>query len=153
MSQRARDMAASRAKPEKKRTKWDNRVVRKPAKGSKTEAILTLATTTPATPPQIARTVNTSRQLVHQALERYGIDANTLESFKESRADILAAAQLKDMQAYLSIDDDERKSRIKTRGLVDFGIAYDKERLERGESTENVSVITKVIRELRDRDE
>ena len=137
-------------KTAKRRSKWDNIAVRKPRKGSKAESVLTLASTTPATPPQIAETLNMSLQGVHYALRRYGIEPKSLNIFKEHRADLLAAAGMKDLECYLALDDEERKGRIKSRGLVDFGIVYDKERLERDQTTENIGIVGKLIREIRD---
>jgi len=105
---------------------------------SKTPAILAIATTTPATPPEIADAVKVSRQAVHEVLNRYGIKANTVGDYKAHRADILAAAQEKDVKVYLSLDEEERKKLIMRRGMVDVGILYDKERLERDLSTQNI---------------
>jgi predicted DNA-binding protein YlxM (UPF0122 family) len=109
-------------------------MIKKPQSGTITEAILTLAATTPATPPEIAESVNTSRQMVHQVLERYGIEPNHAESFKEHRADILAGMQEKILR---SIDLDEiKKSPFGTK-IMATGILYDKERIERGLSDNN----------------
>lgn len=119
---------------------------RRPRPGTRSEAILTLAATTPATPPQIADAVHCGRQLVHQVLQRYGIEANTLESFKEHRADILAGKQ----EAILnSIDTDAIKGMPVGQRIMSLGILYDKERLERGQSTANVASIHADIAALR----
>lgn len=115
-------MAAQQTKPSK-----PHRQMPKP--GSKTQTILTLATTTPATPMEIADTVNTSRQMVHQVMERYGIIPNNTESWKSHRADLLAALQEK---IYGAVDEDAIKKMIMSRGMTDLGILYDKERIERG---------------------
>jgi len=139
-------------KPKKRRTKWDTQTIRKPRKGTKAEAILTLTTSTSATPPQIADQINVSNQCVHDTLKRYGIDANTTETFKNHRADILAAAQARDLKLYQELDDDERKRLISKRGMVDFGILYDKERLERGQSTGNIHQITDLIKRVQTQD-
>lgn len=103
--------------------------IRRPAPGSKAEAILTLTTTTPATPTEIAETVSSPRQYVHDVLNRYGIEPNTQESFKTYRADIFAAIQQKFIEC---ADDPAIKKMIERRGLTDLGILYDKERIERG---------------------
>lgn len=122
-------MTAQRAKPKKQPAKVK---VRRPAKGSKSEAILTLTTTTPATPPEIARAVNCTKQHVHQVLDRYGIEHNTLETFKKTRADIYAAASLRILAA---VDDDK----IKDASLNNMAYALTQlnnaERLERDLST------------------
>ena len=101
----------------------------KPTPGTKTEAIIALATHTDATPPEIAKSVNTSRQAVHQALDRYGLEPNALKTFKENRADLLAGMQEK---IYQAVDSDSIKKMIERRGMTDLGILYDKERIERG---------------------
>lgn len=121
-------------------------VVRRPKPGSKTEAILTLATITPATPVEIAETVNTSRQMVHQVMERYGITPNQAESYKEHRADILAGMQAR----LLGQIDDERLKKAPAGSLVLAACQlYDKERLERGMSTANLASIHADIAALR----
>ena len=122
------------------------KMIRRPRPGTKAEAILTLAATTPATPPQIASAVKTSRQRVHQVLEQYGLEANTLETFKECRADLLALAQSKDLETYLTLDPEARKKLIERRGLVDLGILYDKERLERGGTPDESRPLVLVVR-------
>ena len=109
-------------------------IIRKPRKGSKSEAILTLTATTPATPPEIAETVNTSRQLVHQVLDRYGVEPNTIESFKKYRADILAGKQEIILR---SIDEEAIKEMPVGQRVMSLGILYDKERIERGLSDDN----------------
>ena len=113
-------------------------VLHKIRKPSKTPTILALATTTPATPPEIADAVKVSRQAVYEVLNRYGIEANTLDNYKKHRADIIAAAQEKDLKVYLELTPEERKSHVQKRGLIDYGILYDKERLELDKSTLNV---------------
>jgi hypothetical protein len=68
---------------------------RRPKPGSKAEAILTLTTTTPASPVEIAESVHCTRGAVSQTLKRYGIIPNRLESYKKHRADVYAGLQLK----------------------------------------------------------
>ncbi len=103
--------------------------VKRPQPGTITEAILTLSAVTPATPPEIAESVNTSRQMVHQTLRRYGIEPNVTESFKKHRADILAGIQEEILR---SIDLDVIKHATLMQRMASVGIAYDKERIERG---------------------
>lgn len=112
--------------------------IRQPRPGSKAEAILTLTATTPATPPQIAQHVNTSRQMVHQVLDRYGIEPNTLESYKNSRADIYAAAQLKILAAVDMGAINVETARDVRDAMTGLGILVDKERLERGQATSRI---------------
>ena len=124
--------------------------IRKPRKGTKAEAILTLAATTPATPMEIAETVNTSRQLVHQVLNRYGIDPNHARDYKEHRADILAGLQSKILNC---IDDEKlKKAPAGTLTLMACQL-YDKERLERDLSTSNVASVMADVAALRKLDQ
>ena len=120
---------------------------RRPRRGSKSEAILTLATTTPARPIEIAESVHTCKAHVTQTLQRYGVDINTVESYKKHRAELLAGVQAK----YLSLVNDEAiKGMIERRGMVDFGIMYDKERLERGQSSVNMSLVLQDVAAIRE---
>ena len=43
------------------------------------------------------------------------------------------------LEVYLALSPAEQKSLIMKRGMVDFGILYDKMRLETGQSTSNVA--------------
>jgi predicted DNA-binding protein YlxM (UPF0122 family) len=89
------------------------------------------------TQKELAERCNVSRQAVSQMLIRYGIDDKCLESFKKSRADIFAGIQ--ETVAASFTPEDIKKASFKDR-VVAMGILYDKERLERGESTQNISV-------------
>ena len=106
-----------------------------PTAGSKTQAILTLATTTPATPTEIAAAVDSARSLVYRVCERYGIDLNASNEYRKHRADVLAGLQERILQ---TVD----KATIEKASLMQraatLGILYDKERLERGEATQIV---------------
>jgi len=86
-----------------------------------------------------------SKQRIHQLLKPLLPDKNLIDPFKDKRGDIIAYAQFKALRAYLSLDDDEQKEMIKRRGLVDMGIAFDKERLERDLSTANLATLTSDI--------
>lgn len=119
--------------------------IRRPKPGSKAEAILTLATTTPAIPARIAEKINTSPQHVHQTLARYGIDANRLEEWKKHRADIIAG---KAEAILTSIDAADIKAMPVGQRLMGFGILYDKERLERGQSTVNLAQLVAHVEDL-----
>jgi len=98
--------------------------------------------------PQIAKIQGVSKQAVHKRLQAF-LPNDSTELFKNNRADILAAAQLK---IITQID----KPRLKKAGLRDLvvsaGILYDKERLERGLSSHNVSynVITEQLQKIDD---
>lgn len=141
--------ATKPTKPTKKRTKWDSQIIRKPVKGSKAEAILTLTTTTPATPIEIAESVDTSISNVSHTLKRYGITPNTVESFKNNRAEIFAGLQEKILK---TINEDAIKDASVLQRITSAGILYDKERLERGQSTQNISALIGMIHEIRQDD-
>jgi len=117
-----------------------------PKKGSKTEKILTLTTTTPAIPIEIARTVDCNKSLVTYVLRRYGIQANSLDSFKSMRADIMAGYGEKILKSINLTD--IKKARLGEKTLA-FAQLYDKERLERGQSTANLASIHADIQTLR----
>jgi hypothetical protein len=135
-------VAATKAKPEKP-FKPRRQM---PKRGSKTEAILTLTTTTPATPSQVARAVDTSPALVYRVMERYGIEPNHAQSYKEHRADILAGMQAK----ILAHVDDERLKKAPAGSLILAACQlYDKERLERDMSTANIASVHADIAALR----
>lgn len=91
-----------------------------------------------ATQTQVAKSVNVSKQAVSQMLQRYGIESKFLESFKENRADILAGMQDTVLASLTEVD--LNKASLRDR-VISFGVLYDKERLERGQSTSNVAVI------------
>jgi len=87
-------------------------------------------------PTAIAKMVGVSPQAVHQAMSRYIKDIDALKDYKDNRADILA-----DKQGMLlsSITPAEVKKMQPRDRVVAYGILYDKERLERGQSTQNVA--------------
>jgi hypothetical protein len=119
--------------------------VRKPRKGSKAEAILTLATTTPANQIQIAESVNCSKQAVNQTLERYGIDYNHAENYKKRRAEIFAGLQARILE---SIDATDIKDASVLQRVTAAGILYDKERLETGKTTANIGTLIARIQDI-----
>lgn len=91
-----------------------------------------------ATQKEIAEACNVSHQAVSQMLIRYGINDKCLESFKKSRADIFAGIQ--ETVASTLSEGDIKKASVRDRTIL-LGTLYDKERLERGQSTSNVATI------------
>lgn len=89
-----------------------------------------------------------SRQAIHEAISKLIPDKDVIDPFKNNRADILANVQAKQVIAYLSLTEDEQKDLIKKRGLVDMGIAFDKERLERGKSTDNILAVHAIVAKI-----
>ena len=97
---------------------------------------------------QIAETLGCSKTNIHNRLKQYEPEIKGLKVYKDHRADIFALEQKRLLD---SIDDkDIKKTPIAAR-MTSFGILYDKERLERGESTENIAHIHKVAKGIRDR--
>jgi len=95
---------------------------------------------------RIAKIQGVTTQAVHQRLKQF-LPTEETEIYKNNRADILANTQLK---IITQID----SPRLKKAGLRDLvvsaGILYDKERLERGLSSQNVSynVITEQLKKI-----
>ena len=89
---------------------------------------------------EIAELLGCSHSNIVQRLQGISNDIDTLSIFKQHKADIVTLLTKKQISAYFSLTDEEQKELIKRRGLVDYGIAYDKMRLELGESTQNVDV-------------
>ena len=131
-------MAAPKTKPKTKVK------IRAPRKGTKSEAILTLATTTPATGAQISRALDCDAALVTTVLQRYGIERNQVESYKKFRADIFAGLQHK---VAISINDEDiqKASLYQKAGVI--GLLHENERLELEKSTANIAYDSASIRD------
>ncbi len=95
---------------------------------------------------QIARITGCCKQNVHQRLESIGYSKERLENFKESRADVFAFMQSKLLN---SIDNAAIQKMQPYQRIIGTGILYDKERLERGQST-GIIDITTTIRSIED---
>jgi hypothetical protein len=87
---------------------------------------------------QIGKIQGVSKQAIHQAIQKLIPEKEYIEPFKANRADILAHVQAKALTTYLSLDEAEQKQILMKRGLVDLGIAYDKERIETGHNDANI---------------
>lgn len=93
----------------------------------------------------LARINNTTRQSINQLLIRHGVDIDTLQSYKESRADIFAGKQ---EMVLRNIDEAAVKKMLDKAPMAAvnlYGVLYDKERLERGQSTSNEALLIKAI--------
>lgn len=95
------------------------------------------------TAAQGARILGCSRANIYDHLKKAGLTwsgvACRIESFKTQRADLLAFKQAICLENLTS----EKAQKSSNRDLaVTFGILYEKERLDRGESTANVSVLS-----------
>ena len=99
---------------------------------------------------EIADCMGTSKQVIHNAIKKLIPIKDEIEPFKNNRADILANVQLRMIESYNSMTEGEQKDMIKKRGLVDMGIVFDKERLIRGLSSDNIAVTVQAIQQLQE---
>jgi hypothetical protein len=86
---------------------------------------------------QIATLLNCSKTTVNHHLRNHRTDIKGLKYFKQNKADILALYQKKLL--YSITTDDIKKMPAGTK-ITGAAILFDKERLLRGESTENIAV-------------
>jgi exopolyphosphatase/pppGpp-phosphohydrolase len=87
---------------------------------------------------QLGTLMDTTHSAIVHAFKRYGLDRERIESFKVNRADIMAGLQ--ETVAASFTEEDIKKASVRDRTIL-FGTLYDKERLERGQSTQNVATI------------
>ena len=86
---------------------------------------------------EIGKILGCTKQNVELRLRPFKAEIEALQSFKEQRADVLAVYQQKLLN---SLTDSDIKRMPPGSRLTGFGILYDKERLERGQSTDNIAV-------------
>ena len=98
---------------------------------------------------EIGKLCGCTKQNIHMRLQPVMSQVRDLKEFKNHRADMFAVAGKVTMETYFSLTLDERKKLMKSRGLTDMGILYDKERLERDLSTANVVSIVADLEALR----
>jgi len=99
---------------------------------------------------EVASIAGTTHPHVIRTLREYGItDRHKLEQYKQNRADILANIQANSVEAYYRLSDANKEKLVMKRGLVDMGIAFDKERLERDLPTANIVNVIADIEALR----
>lgn len=108
-------------------------------------------------PYDIARHQGVSREAVWQFLDRLNLEKKQTERFKENRADVFANLQGKAICVQEKLLDHlmedgvltalEDKAKVSLANSINniMGTAFDKERLERGQSTQNHSLITKMM--------
>ncbi len=106
--------------------------------------------------PEIATLQGVAPSTVRRFMDRMKPELAAVEEFKNGRADVLARIQGKslDLQERIidSMDDrvldaltPHQKSGLLISTNTIFGTTYDKERLEKGKSTNNVSVIGRLL--------
>lgn len=85
---------------------------------------------------QIAKTLGCSKMNIQERLKKIHNEIERVDDFKKHKADILAIHQ---NRLISSITPEViEKAGLKDRAIA-FGVMYDKERLERGKSTQNVA--------------
>lgn len=85
---------------------------------------------------EIGKVVGRSHTSVYRALKRYGISTGKVKDYKEHRSKILAGYQERILR---SIDEESlEKASLKDK-IISMSILYDKEALEEGRATANVS--------------
>ena len=105
---------------------------------------------------EIAKHQGVAHSTVWRFLQRMQPEIAGVEAFKKNRADVLARIQAKSLDAQERIIDTLEDAVIgamtagqKNGALIALnnvqGTIFDKERLERGESTQNISTISKMV--------
>ena len=95
---------------------------------------------------EIGTLVDCDYSHVSRVLTKYGLNEANLTEYKKNRADIFAGIQGKILE---SINDDDIKKASLMQKSTAMAVLYDKERLERGESTQNVLSIHGDIAEMK----
>lgn len=99
---------------------------------------------------EIARSIDVSPYAVHYWINALKLPTHEeIQSYKENRADILAGLQARIIKSITEADLSKATAYQKV-GM--YALLYDKERIERGQSTSNVSILTKII-QVADRQE
>jgi hypothetical protein len=111
-----------------------------PKVGSKAQAIISLASTTPATPAQIAQALDCPISTVHSTLSRYGIQINTAEIFDKYKQHLFSGFAGKYLLKALTSDIKVENARDIKDLMVSIGIAYDKNALELGKPTQIIDL-------------
>ena len=94
---------------------------------------------------QIAKLVGCSREAICQRLQRNDLQMGPVKEFVSKRAEYLAQMQWRLLD---SITDTEIQKMAPDKRIWSFGVIYDKERLETGQSTGNIAVIIDHIESL-----
>lgn len=110
-------------------------------KGIPLESILELRNKN-LTLEQIGKIVGCTKQTVSQRLKEYQPTFEKIEHLKKNRADVLTLKQSEILNS-LTLSEIQKAS-PQVKGML-FGILYDKERLERGQSSNNISVLANLV--------
>lgn len=95
---------------------------------------------------QIAEIIDVDRSTVTRLLQPYRLNKASLEIDKKELGNIFLDLS---MRYARSITDDDIKKTAPGQRVTNMAIAYDKYRLETGQSTENVSIISRLANELK----
>lgn len=97
---------------------------------------------------KIQEATDVSLGTISNVVREFEVNKPLVDSYKKNRADILAHDQM----IYRSHITEEKLKKTCPRDLEWMrAVAYDKERIERGESTENIHVIIEAITDLQKR--
>jgi len=97
---------------------------------------------------EIAAIAGVTRSAITHRLNDAEYTPQRLKAYKEYRADILAYYQTLLLNALTPSEINKMAPRDR---VLAFGVLYDKERLERGQSTSNIAAITSIIQAVHDR--
>ncbi len=116
-------------------------------RGSKAPTIIAIAQQHPElTTEQIGKLAGCGHSNVVQTLKRYGIEKQATDDYIQNRAQVFAGLQERILN---SVTDEDIKKTPAIQKITAASILYDKERLERGQSTDNIGVIGKIIHEIK----
>jgi len=111
---------------------------------------------------EVQKVIPVSIGYITRIVKEFESNRELIEFYRANRTDILLKAQLDSMALQEAIrnsitEEDigkwtpDQKARWHQALTIDHGTKFDKERLERGESTENVSVIVQALHEIKER--
>ena len=86
---------------------------------------------------EIAKLANCSKQNVHERLQNIKYSPSSNDNFRKHRGDVLSFIQSRLLN---TLDDSALQEMSPYQRIIAMGILFDKERLERGESSSNVSI-------------
>jgi hypothetical protein len=123
------------------------KVTKSPTRRSaRTETIIRAKQDNPAlTTRQIAKIADCDHSNVVKTLQRYSIEHERVERYKDYRADILAGLQEQVLHSFTGSD--WSKTSTRDRAVV-FGILHDHERLERGKATQITQSIQYILSQI-----
>lgn len=96
---------------------------------------------------EIANIAGCERSTVSKLLKPYTLEKGALEQDKKQLGDIFLDLSMKYAR---SITEEDIKKTPPGQRITNMAIAYDKYRLETGQSTDNVSIITTLVQSLRE---